>query len=227
MSSLEELDQHIRSWNSAGLIRVGGTMTLGSEFLPAVITRYKQIWPNLTICLSVKNAAKLCQELKENLLDFALIEGSVLDHDLYAEPIANDKLILLVPPGNPLLDKEQITLSDLSDQNFLMREAGSITRTYIDSLLLTRNVNVHIVMESVSTHAIINAVHEGLGMSILPEALAAFACRSGYVAARELPEECLERQNYLIYTKKKILTPVIKEFMDFCRKEITQNNCNG
>ena len=64
--------------------------------------------------------------------------------------------------------KQKVSLSDLLDQDFILREKGSSTRELFDSILLSHQIEIQPIWESVSPQAIIKAVELGLGISILP-----------------------------------------------------------
>ena len=72
-------------------------------------------------------------------------------------------------------------------------------------------------MESVSTHAIVESVHEGLGISFLPERMVRNDVGSGFVAACPVADEPFRRNNYIVYHKNKLLTPAMRAFMALCR----------
>ena len=54
----------------------------------------------------------------------------------------------------------------------LLRDKGSVGRAFVERVFAMHELPLVPTMESVSTQAIIQAVHLGLGISFLPERLA-------------------------------------------------------
>ena len=52
----------------------------------------------------------------------------------------DDELILLCAPNHPFSQKQKVSLSDLLDQDFILREKGSSTRELFDSILLSHQI---------------------------------------------------------------------------------------
>lgn len=217
IDSFDQMEQEMRSWDELGILRVGATITLGTSLLPRVLTEFRQRHPGLQVRSTVSNGAKLQQQLLNNQLDFAVIEGSITDENLCAEAIAQDRLALILPPGDPRKDAESLTLEELAGDAFLLREPGSMCRMRIDQTLALHHLTVQPAMESVSPQAIIQAVHAGLGLSFLPENLVADAIRTGLVATRKVDDATFIRENHLVWHRCKFLTRSAKEFMELLR----------
>ena len=86
-------------------------------------------------------------------------------------------------------------------------------RSLIDYTFALRGIPVKPMIESISTQAILRAVHEGLGISLLPEQLVLPAIRSGYVATRVIDDEAFLRRNYIVWHRHKFLTASARELM--------------
>ena len=74
----------------------------------------------------------------------------------------------VIPPAHSLGEKEQVSLSELSEYPFLMREKGSAGRELLDASFELLQITVKPRWQSTSTQAIVKAVSEGLGVSVLP-----------------------------------------------------------
>ena len=74
------------------------------------------------------------------------------------------------------------------------------------------------MLESVSTQAILRAVHAGLGISLLPELLVQSAVTAGAVAAVELSDEKFLRTNSVVYHRNKFLPASARQLMDAFRE---------
>lgn len=223
LDAFDQMEKELHDWDQAGVIRIGATMTLGSEYLPGILRQFLKEHPRIAVRAMVDNASRLQTALLSNELDLALIEGTVTEPDLVAEPFAEDRLLLVVPPDSGLREKETVKVSELSAYPLLLRNPGSVGRRLVDSVFAARGLSVEPMLESASTGAILSFVQEGLGISLLPESLVQRQIRSGGVASVPIEDESFQRQNYLVWHRNKHLTASMKELAALCRKSRKQN----
>src|SRR5699024_3413441 len=134
-----------------------------------------------------------------------------------ALPFIEDRMAAVIPPAHSLGEKEQVSLSELSEYPFLMREKGSAGRELLDASFELLQITVKPRWQSTSTQAIVKAVSEGLGVSVLPWLLVRKDIEQG--AVREVPLDLpIHRKLNVIYHKSKFLTSSMKSFIDLCIK---------
>ncbi len=216
IDSFDQMEKSLRNWDELGIIRVGASVTLGSMLLPEVIKSYQAAHSGITVKAIVTNGTKLQKMLENNEIDFALIEGGSVNENLITEELGEDRLILLLPPGSDLLARNKLFLSDLMHYPFLLRENESVSRILINHIFALHNLPLRPFMESVSTHAIVQGVHKGLGISFLPERLVKHSIESGFIATRPVDDESFIRKNYIVRHKNKMLSASAKDFIDIC-----------
>jgi len=218
VESVDIMEKGLRNWDEFGILRVGASITLGSFLMPRLVAEFAKEHPNLKVKVRIASGASLHQQLCENQLDLAFIEGGVVDPQLTFETFEGDRLVLIMPPDHPLKNAETINLKDLSDCNFLLREPGSAGRTMLNHIFAIHGMIVEPLWESVSTQAIVKAVNAGIGISFLPEKLVRGAIDSGIVATHEIADEPLTRNNYIAWHQNKHLTPSAKAIIEMCRR---------
>ncbi len=220
--SFDRLETSMRNWDELGALRVGATMTIGHFVLPRVLLSFRQLHPRIRTKASISNGASLQQALLNNELDFAAMEGEVTDPLLHAERFAQDRLIPVLPPESALRNSST-ALAALVDNPLLLRESGSAVRTALDRIFAAHGISAEPAMESISTQAIVQAVHLGLGISFLPEQLAASSVKSGFVATCSVTDESFRRDNFLVWHKHKYLTRSATEMMNLFREAVTKS----
>ena len=218
IDSFDQLEKGLRNWDELGVIRVGATSTLGNALLPGILKEFRREHPALQVRARISNGSRLQQALVDNRLDFALIEGEIQDESLCVQPIAQDRLVLILPPEDPRRNCENLEIRDLAADPLILREEGSMGRTLVDRVFATHNLPVVPIIESVSTQAIVRAVHEGLGISFLPENLVRQDIDSGYVATREIRDETFSRENFIVWHKHKYLTGAARKLMALAQR---------
>ena len=218
MESYEHLEQEFKNWEQTGILRVGSSITLGNYALPPLTKQFQETHPKLKIKAMIANGHTLQQALLDNRLDFAMIEGGMIQKELVTAPLKEDRLMVITPRNHPLLEFPNPTLTDLVKYDLLLREKGSSSRSYLDYLFSSHGLSVSPLWESTSNQALINAVACGIGIALLPEQLVRAPILEGAVQACTLSDEPLRRQNWLVWHPNKYLTPSMEEFMELCKE---------
>ena len=218
VDSFEQMELGMRNWDELGELRVGTSITIGNSLLPRALKSFRREHPGLTVRATVSNGATLQQALLDNRLDFAVIECGIRHEQLSGEVIGSDRLVLILPPEDPRRLRRDLKLSDVAADPLLLREEGSVGRTMLQRVFDFHGFEVRPVMESVSTQALVRAVHEGLGISFLPEQMVRKAVESGFVSTAELVDEGFTRETYLVWHSQKFLTRSIRELMETFRR---------
>ena len=84
-------------------------------------------------------------------------------------PLAEDPLVVILPKGHPLAQKEQIPVEDLSDDPFISLRQSSAQD--IHRALDKAGVRPNIKYTTRDDYAILAMVEQGLGISIVPRLL--------------------------------------------------------
>lgn len=218
VGSFDRMEKELKNWDEFGLLRIGATPTLASVLLPKTLMTFEKKHPKLRVRCSVENGTHLQEALADDRLDFALIEGEVAAEHLHAEPFSEDRLILLLPPDDPRRNAPALTLRELAESPLLLREKGSMGRSFLDRVFAAHDLPLEPLMESISTHAIIQAVHAGLGISFLPQRLIRHSVESGFVATRAVDDEPFFRRNFAVWHEDKFLTRSARELLEDFRR---------
>ena len=208
LSLYDEMDAEMKNWDTSGRLRIG------SCILPQLINRFSKKYPELELYVKVDSSDVIEQNILENHLDFALIEGSVHSEKLNSSVFLDDELVPVCSRFHPLAGAEDIELDSLKKEHFLMREPNSGTRQLADSSFALKNFQIKPAWESTSTAALINAVSIGLGISILPKRMLEKQLRMHQIASFTIRDLDLKRHYSLIYHENKFVSPTMQEFFD-------------
>ncbi len=220
----KEMEDHMQNWEFSGSVRIGSSITIGNRMLPTLVAKAKEAFPDLRVYATIDNSEAIEQKVLRGELDFALIEGLVHSEQILSEKIMDDRLALICAKDHPLAGRKSVSAAELVQYDFLTREKGSGTREIVDSSLLVQGVLLQPMWESISTQALINAVAEGVGVSILPYRLAEPEIKAGSIVSLPIEGISFERTFYLIYSVNKYLSEPAREIMKiagatFCARE--------
>jgi DNA-binding transcriptional LysR family regulator len=215
-SMFDELEFTLKNSRSAGQLKVGSSITIGTYFMSDYIREFSKQFPKIQTFVTIDSSDVIERLILENELDFALIEGLVHSANIISKDFIKDELIVICDPCNSLLKLDSVTIETLSGQPFLMREKNSGTRELAESILSLHNISLNPIWESSSTEAIIQGVSKGIGVSILPLRLVQDYISRNQVAKLNISDVKFERQYHIIFHKNKFLTPAAMEFIRLC-----------
>ena len=158
-----------------------GVVNAGRYFIPNMLVEFNKIHPNIKLQLQVGNRETIIGKLESLDLDFAIM-GQPPDHfSVQRKAIGNHPQIIIAPTDHKFSNRSQILFSELENQNFLLREAGSGTRTLTDRLFKKNKCKPGSAIEFGSNETIKQAVIAGMGIAVI----------SAHTVAAELAEKRL------------------------------------
>lgn len=222
VSLFDEMEIKVRNLDKTGRLRIGSSITIGTNFMPVYVNNFKAIYPQTEVYVTIDSSDIIEKKLLQNELDFALIEGAVhLDSIIY-ETYMDDELIIICNPNHTFCRSDSVTIDQFISEPFLLREKGSGTRELFDNVLASLGYSIIPTWESTSILAIINAVINGVGISVLPYILVKEKLNDGQIATIQVDGLKFNRKFNIIYHKNKFLTTAAKAFIEMC-KEIKEN----
>jgi DNA-binding transcriptional LysR family regulator len=151
-----------------GTVKVAASTTAGIYIVPSVLGSFHRQNPDVKLTLDVVNRFTVQERLLDDEVDMAVM-GLIEDtHDLEVAEFVPNELVVIASPRHRLAGVRHIPLEELSKELFLLREAGSGTRTDVERLFLEKGMSAHVGMELRSSGAIKQAVAADLGIAIMP-----------------------------------------------------------
>ncbi|MBL3640821.1 LysR family transcriptional regulator [Bacillus sp. RHFB] len=213
--SKEVIHQSTGKYN-ANLI-VGASLTIGEYLLPSLLGRFKKQQPEIKVTLTIKNTPRVLEDLSNDVIDLALVEGLVENTDFIVDKFAEDELILVCPSDHPWKDRKEIQLEELGNERMIWRESISGTRLIVENMLREHGVleKIESYMEIGSTQAIKSAVEAGLGISILPRLTVARELEQGFLREVDIYRINMARNLWLVRKNKRFNKIGVSKFVDF------------
>lgn len=217
ISLFDDMEKGMRDWDTFGVIRIGASITIGSQFLPNYVKAFYNRYPGTEVKVTISPSEQLEQKILNNELDFALIEGISHVPTFVSEEYMEDRLTVICPASGSFYPGQQISIEEFQQQNFLLREHGSGTRETFEQVIASAGFSVTPMWEAMSTTALVNAVINGLGIAVLPHRMVIGPIERGLVTAVHVKGLSFKRRFHIIYHKEKFLTSSAKAFIDLCR----------
>jgi DNA-binding transcriptional LysR family regulator len=203
-----------------GSITIGAGSTIGNYLLPSVISDFRKTHPKIKVHLFVANMQRVIELLNAGNINLGLVEGDVKRQKIVVEKLLSDELLLIVPVHHPWAKRKEVSIAELIEEPFILREAGSGTRQTIEKFLARHGITLQSMKVSMvlgSTQAIKEAVENGLGVSIISRWAARKECKYGTLNMLNFKEEKIVRNFSLITYKNTVSSHASEEFLTYLK----------
>jgi DNA-binding transcriptional LysR family regulator len=188
--------------------------------MPGIVCDYMSRYPNVKIDLKEGNTKEIVSLVKSGKIDMGFIEADIVDSDILKESIGHDQLVIV--SANEEFKNRVVTLEEIADYRWVLREPGSSTREAFLNCAKESNVKLNIFLELGHTESI-----KSLLLSKKP-----LSCLSKLAVSRELADgslfelqvkgfECT-REFYAIYHKDKYKSELFIKLYEFSKSMISQ-----
>ncbi|MCE1236000.1 MAG: LysR family transcriptional regulator [Hyphomicrobiales bacterium] len=183
----------------AGPLRIRASRTIAAHWLPERLVAFRARHPQVEFRLTIGNTASVARAVEEGDVEIGLVEGAIEAPSATRLRVGHDRLVLVAAPGHPLAGRRDLAAADLAGLDWVLREAGSGTRSELAAALARRGValdRLQVALELPSNEAILEAVGFGGGVAALSSLVADPAIASGRLVA--LASTLAERDFHLL-----------------------------
>lgn len=165
-----EEDAH--SMLAAAKTHYAGTLNLhaiGPYNITPIIKAYRATYPGVNITVTVGDSKSITQRILAYQGDIGLVLSEPSDPQIFCQPYREQALVIFAATSHPLAKKREVTLSELRNEEFVMREEGSGTRQVFETALKRKGIEIRTSVQMRSREAIREAVAQGLGLGVVAD----------------------------------------------------------
>ncbi len=202
-----------------GEIHMGGSTIPGEYILPRVIGRFNEKYPSISVVLTIADTTEIEGRVLEGLLELGVIGSKGAQKRLIYQELWKDELVLVIPAKHRWARKKAVSLAELFEEPFIMRELGSGTlKSMKDSLgdpEFQAAGSLHVVARFGSSTAVKEGIKGGLGVSILSARAIETELKTGILRALKVKGLPMHRSFYLVRDRRRIASPLSQAMIDF------------
>ncbi len=198
-----------------GTLALAASQTVANYWLPPLMHQFRMAYPGITLRLTIGNTEHVATWVNEIAADLGFVEGEVDNPALSVTPVAEDVLVLVVSAKHPWAARETVTQADLAATPWVVREEGSGTRAIVETTLAKRGIkreDWRFALELPSNEAVLAAVADGAGATIVSEVVARARIKAGTLIRRDIALP--QRQFYGLRHKERSVTVAQRAFLD-------------
>ncbi|MHC4910510.1 MAG: LysR family transcriptional regulator substrate-binding protein [Planctomycetota bacterium] len=197
-----------------------GTNEGGVHAVLPLIGSFQQAHPGVLVDVRRIHARQMSQEVLLRTVDFGVLTFAPPEPELMSLVLTSDELVLLMQPGHPLADREQVTMEEMGRQPVIAHNDPSPARERVLRMYEERQATLNIRMSLPSLDGIKRAVEMGLGVALLPRRCAQSELARGLLTAVRVPELGSPRQVRFVYRREGELSHAAQAFLDLARREV-------
>lgn len=221
----DELRDEIERYSGrlTGDLVIGACTMVGEHLIPSLVKDFHEAHPEVRFNIEIGNCPSIVDKLLKGTIDVGLIGDKVVHRDLVTERLLEHTLFLVSSPGYVGIERETVSLKDLTGMKLLLREEGVGTRVLFEEMVCQRGMKLrdfHIITVAGSNEVIKMMTKKGVGVSLFPRKAIERELEVGELKALPLLEGELRHTFYLVYRKQKVMALKTQHFVAFVMGQV-------
>ncbi len=167
---LEQAIEYTRNLQdiSAGVLRIGATMTITNYFLPYYVARLQHDNPGVQVYMETADTREIVSNIHN--YDLGFVEGAVSSQQMPFNyqliPWLTDEIVMILPDNHPLCFQypDAVPLDVFETHQIIWREPGSGARQAVETALNQANIKTDVKIAVTGVTGIKECVRAGLGL---------------------------------------------------------------
>jgi DNA-binding transcriptional LysR family regulator len=216
LARLDEAEEALEGLKGTDAVELHVASTTTAEyFVPRLLAEFRRHHAQLKVRLTVKNREHVIRELADNTVDLVVMGQAPRGLDTVAAPFARNPLGIVAAPDHPLAKKRRVSLAQLGQESFLIRERGSGTRDAMERAFSAQKFRPGETVEIGSNETIKQAVMAGMGISFLSLHTIGLELTTRRLVVLAVSGMPVMRDWYVIHRERKRLSPSAAAFKTY------------
>ena len=215
LNGLEQIPAQMKSYSSGtrGLVRICASTSSMTQFLPADLQTFMQDHTGVQVNLDEKISSEVIESVRENSADIGIFSNVQNSWPLEVFDYRTDRLVLIIPRGHALAAKPSWRFEQTLEYDYIGWETGSAINLQLTNAALNVQKPWRLRIRISSFDALCMMVDSGLGIGVLPEAVARRSLQNLNVEIRRLDDDWAVRRFRICVRARDALTPAAAKML--------------
>ncbi|WP_338525257.1 LysR family transcriptional regulator [Pseudomonas batumici] len=215
LNNLNEIVVQMRDYSHGrrGSVHVLANISAITQFLPGLIKSFMDLYPLIHVSLEERQSLAITKAVAENRTDIGIFTRLPHGADIEVFPFRTDRLVLLVPDGDPLAKRQSVRFSETLEHEYIALRSGTHLNFQLIKAANDQGRSLKIRMEVSSYDALYLMVQAGLGIGIMPEGTAGIYKMDGAKVVR-LDETWASRELSVCVRSREALSGAARLFLE-------------
>jgi len=204
--------------SSRGMLNVGFIPTMAPFVLPKVIQRFSKEFPQARLAVHEDLTESLVRELVDGKLDVGITSAPIHNKLIRTQELLTEPLWVASSKKHDIITSADIHIKELDDFPFIALSEMHCLGEQVQSFCYQQHLELKIVCHTSQLATVQNCVALGLGISLVPRALA-MSDISKQVVYRELSDATPQRKIAAATHVERTQSFLTKKFIEMVREE--------
>jgi LysR family hydrogen peroxide-inducible transcriptional activator len=201
-----------------GVLSVGFIPTVAPFVLPQVIKRFSEDFPLAVLSVHEDLTEVLVQDILDGKMDAAITSLPIHNKSIRTQELLTEPLLAASSRDFDILNRASLRVKELDDFPFIALSEIHCLGEQVQSFCYQEDLDVQIVCHTSQLSTVRNCVEMGLGVSLVPQALAA-SDTSDRVFYRTLSDAAPQRKIAAASHAERRQSFLAKKFIEMVREE--------
>lgn len=190
-------------------LSIGAMCTISPTVISSFLCSFRALYPSIELDVRDLPSNPLCEDLAQGRVELALYGYPEIGDDRFHYlPLYQERFVIVVPPNNPLAQRNVVQGCDLDGQPYVCRKNCEVYN-YVEELFIARGIALNEVFRSERDDWVLGMVRAGLGIGFFPE----FSVPAGDLVVRPLIDPEFVRTIYLLTVRGRPHSPAVGAFV--------------
>ena len=215
-ASLHALESEVVEFSRGikGHLRIASTAGAISECLPPDLAAFSRAHPQIRISLEDQTSGEIQAAVAEGRADVGIVVPPLLDNRLHARPYRHSVLAAVVPAGHVLSRRKSLRFEALLEHDIVGLHQGAAVHELMRAEAEGAGRVLKARLQVRGFDAIAQLVEAGLGVAVMPAAVAQRFAQLFRIKALTLDEPWAQRDYLLVVRQQEVLPTVVQRFAD-------------
>lgn len=205
-----------------GQVIVSAVMSVAYNELPAIVAGYRRSRPRIEMQIREGVHGTVVEDVRSGVADLGLTYVDDIPDDFSSIALDREAFHVVMPRGHELSAKPRMALAEVAQYAMVSLPNDSQTRRILDGLAVAAGLALQHVVTVSQFATLMQCVHAGVGLSIVPSGAVAGALRSGLIC-RPLAQPSVSRTMGVVVLRDRALTPSAQGFLNHLQDQWPAN----
>ncbi|HWL83370.1 MAG TPA: LysR substrate-binding domain-containing protein [Roseomonas sp.] len=221
---LEELDEVVagareQAAGRSGTVHLAVLPSVAATLLPTALAQLRRAHPGIRVLVRDAVAGRVVERVKSGEAELGIGTLPSPDATLEAEPLFEDDLVAVLPPGHPLAAAACLTPAILATEPLVLTDPGSSLRALAESAFAEAGLVLRPAYEATYMSTAVALVRAGLGIGVLP-ATALDLRLAPVLQTRPIAAPAMRRGILLLRRRGGSLSPAAEALVEAVRRTL-------
>ena len=173
----------------SGSVRMFANTLAMAEFVPAAIERFLLSFSGVSIDLHERGSADIAKALRSGFADVGILSADVADEGFHSVPYRTERLVLIAQNGHPLAAQGPVYFAQTLGSAYVGLDEHAPLQTFITNAAAAEGMAMKLRIQAKSFEGLCSLVEAGIGVGVIPEAVARRHSRQLQIDVVQLRDE--------------------------------------